>query len=119
MTTPESEPSVEPSVPTVVEVTREFKTAAELNFIQACFESLVYVAPEDIARLQAQIATSLSRLAGWAGLVTASRSAQLSPLSDAEVSAIAAGFSGSISQLVRDAANAQRIKADFELSKVG
>jgi hypothetical protein len=38
---------------------------------------------------------------------------------DAEVSAIAAGFSGSISQLVRDAANAQRIKADFELAKGG
>lgn len=99
--------------------TKEFTVAAELDFLRACFDSLVYVAPEAIPRIQAQIAGSLSKLAACALLENASKFTRLSPLSDIEVTAIAAGFTGSLSQLVRDAASAQRIKADFQLSKAG
>lgn len=91
----------------------------ELGFLRACFESLVYVAPEGIPRIQAQIANSLSKLAACALLETVTRSSRLIPLTEVEVKAIADGFKGSLSQLVRDAASAQRVKADFQLSRVG
>lgn len=103
----------------IIEETTDLKVAAELGSLRACFESLGYAAPEDLPRLQAKIAASLSKLATWAGLRKVSKSAQLSPLGDAEVAAITARFTGSLSRLVRDAAEVQRLKADFELSKVG
>jgi hypothetical protein len=103
----------------IIEETTDFKVATELGFLRACFESLVYVSPEGIPRLQAQIANSLSKLAACALLETVTHSSKLTPLSSVEVEAISAGFKGSLSQLVRDAAAAQRIKADFQLSKIG